>query len=72
MIIFKIVSLVVEILIVLYLIIDILLTARNFRYQRLWRLKKSTLVKIDPAITRAELCEQYVMFCKKNNCQVEF
>ena len=72
MIVFKIIALFIEILVTLYVICDLILAVRNKKYQKLWRLRKSTLVRIDPAITRAELCEQYVMFCKRNNCNVEY
>lgn len=69
---FEIIGLIVEIFILIYVIVDLILAARNIRYQRLWRLKKSSLVRVDPMITRAELCEEYVMFCKRNNCKVEY
>ena len=69
---FEIIGFIIELFILFYVVIDLILAARNVRYQKLWRLKKSTLVRIDPTITRAELCEQYVMFCKINNCKVEF
>ena len=72
MVVFKILALLLEITVFLYVVFDLILTARNIRYQKLWRLKKSSLVRFDPAITRAELCEQYVMFCKVNNCKVDY
>ena len=72
MIIFQIIGLILELFVFLYVIIDLVLAARNTKYQKLWRLNKSTLLRIDPAITNAELCEKYVMFCKRNNCKVEF
>lgn len=55
-----------------YTIIGIALTARNKRYQKRWDNKKALRIKIDPAITRAELCELYVEFCKKYECVVEY
>ena len=72
MIIVKIIGFIIEFFIMFYIVIDIMMSIRNQKYQKLWRLKKSSLVTIDPAITHAELCEQYVMFCKKNSCFVEF
>jgi hypothetical protein len=56
----------------LYTIIDIALVARNDRYQKRWDNKKALRIRIDPAITRAELCELYVEFCKKYDCKVEY
>ena len=45
---------------------------RNRKYQKKWVESKDKLIKLDPKITRAELCEQYVMFCLRNDCKVEF
>lgn len=72
MIIFEILVSICVVFLIFYVVIDLLISTRNVRYQKLWRLKKSTLLRIDPAITNAELCEQYVIFCKKNGCKVEF
>ena len=72
MIVFKIIAFALELFVCFYVMADLVLAARNVRYQRLWNLNKGNLIRIDPAITRAELCEQYVMFCKRNNCKVEF
>ena len=72
MIIFRIIGFLLELFMVFYVICDLAFAVRDAKYQKLWRLKKSSLVRIDPAITRAELCEQYVIFCKENNCRVEF
>lgn len=69
---FKIIALILEFFVFYYVVVDLVLTARNARYQKLWRLKKSTLIRIDPAITRAEMCEKYVEFCIMNNCKVDF
>lgn len=69
---FQILGLVLEIFLLVYVILDLFMAARNAKYERLWRFKKGTLVRIDPDITRAELCEYYVDFCKKNCCKVEF
>jgi hypothetical protein len=67
---------IIDILFILFifshLIADLILSIRNIKYQKKWNEYKAKLIKIDPAITRAELCEQYVMFCLRNNCKVEF
>ena len=72
MIAFKIIGLAVELFILLYVIADLVCVVRDNKYQKVWRLKKSTLIRIDPNITRAELCEEYVMFCLRNKCKVDF
>lgn len=69
---FSIIGFLIEILMVLYVFFDLILDIRNAKYQKLWNLKKGTLVRIDLAITRAELCEQYVNFRKEHDCNVEF
>lgn len=55
-----------------YILTDLIFGIRNIKYQKKWNEEKAKRIKIDPAITRAELCEQYVMFCKRNDCLVEF
>ena len=55
-----------------YVLFDLILTIRDRKYQKKWNKQKAMYVKVDPAITRAKLCEQYVMFCKRNNCKVDF
>lgn len=72
MIVFQIIGALIECLMIFYVIFDLLIAARNAKYQKLWRLKKSTLLRLDPMLTNADLCEQYVMFCEKNDCKVEF
>lgn len=71
-IIFDVFCIIVEFFMFLYVVADLILTFRNNKYQKLWNKEKATRIRIDPAITRAELCEQYVMFCKRNDCLVEF
>lgn len=61
-----------EAFIFLYVVVDLVFAVRNNKYQKKWNKEKAMRIKIDPAITRAELCEQYVMFCKRNDCVVEF
>lgn len=72
MIVIKILGLTMELFLVFYIVLDIMVSIRNQKYQKLWRLKKSSLVTIDPAITHAELCEQYVLFCRRNGVKVDF
>lgn len=71
-IIFDIFCLILELFLLLYVVADLILTFKNNKYQKLWNKEKAMRVRIDPNISRAELCEQYVMFCKRNNCSVEF
>lgn len=72
MIIFDILIWIAEVFIFLYILADLIYSLRNRKYQKMWNKKKDFYIKIDPAITRAELCEQYVMFCKRNDCKVEY
>ena len=72
MILYKFIGLAVEAFILVYAIVNLVLIIRNKRYQRVWKLKKTTLMRVDPAITKAKLCEHYVMFCNKNKCKVKF
>ena len=44
----------------------------KIKYQKMWDKEKAMRLRVDPAITKAELCEQYVMFCNRNGCKVEF
>lgn len=68
----NIIGIIVEIFLLFYCAADIFLVLRDGKYQKIWDKEKAMRLRIDPAITRAELCEQYVMFCKKNSCKVEF
>ena len=72
MIIFDILLWVVEVFVFLYVFADIIYSIRNRKYQKLWDKEKALHLRIDPNISRAKLCEYYVMFCKRNNCNVEF
>lgn len=71
-IVFDIFEVIIEAFMILYVASDLILFFRNKKYQTLWNKEKADRVRFDPAITRAELCEQYVMFCKRNDCNVEF
>ena len=55
-----------------YISIIAALNARNQRYQKLWYAEKAMQIKLNPRISRIELREYYVMFCKRNRCSVEF
>lgn len=55
-----------------YILVDVVFAIKGQQYQNLWNKEKAMIKRIDPAITRAELCEQYVIFCKKNKCRVDF
>ena len=72
MIIFDFIAWVAEIFIFLYVLAELICSIRNIKYQKLWNKEKAMRIRIDPAISRAELCEQYVMFCTRNACKVEF
>ena len=45
---------------------------RKRKYQKLWNREKTLRSKCKPTITKAELCEYYVMFCLRNDCKVDF
>ena len=72
MIIFNILTWVAEVFIFLYVFADLIYAIRNRKYQKIWNKEKAMRLKIDPNISNSELCEQYVMFCKRNDCKVEF
>ena len=72
MIMFDVLGVLIEIFIFLYVVADLILIVKDNKYQKKWIMEKAMRMKIDPNITRAELCEQYVMFCNRNNCKVEF
>ena len=72
MIIYKFIGLTIEVLMFGYVICDLFLLMRNIRYQKEWDKEKVMRMRTKPAITRAELCEYYVMFCLRNECKVEF
>ena len=69
---FNILILIVGILILSYILIAIIYSIRKKKYQKLWDKEKAMRIRIDPNISKAELCDQYVMFCKRNDCNVEF
>ena len=68
----KILTVAFEIFVYMYFFADVICAVRNNKYQKIWYREKATRVRIDPNISNAELCEQYVMFCKRNGCKVEF
>jgi hypothetical protein len=41
-------------------------------YQKKWDEVKANRIRIDPNVTKAELCELYVDFCDKYDYHVEF
>lgn len=59
-------------LILSYILADIIVSLRDIKCQKKWNEEKAKRMKIDPSITRAELCEYYVMFCLRNDCKVDF
>ena len=62
----------VKLFIWFYILLDLISAVKTRKCQKKWNEMKAKFIKIDPAITRAELCEQYVLFCKRNDCKVEF
>ena len=66
------IGLTIKLILLMYSIVLIVLIIRNARYQKLWNLKKATLLRVDPMISRGDLCEQIVMFCKRNDCRIDF
>ena len=72
MIVLAIIRIMAELVIFLYLLNNALEARRNKRFQEMWFKKKALLMKVDPVITKAELCEYYVKFREKNDCEVDF
>lgn len=70
--IFEILEIAFEIFVYICFFADVICAVRNNKYQKIWNREKAMRVRIDPNISNAELCEQYVMFCKRNGCKVEF
>ncbi len=72
MIIFDILLWIAQVFIGLYVFSDFAVWLRNKKYQLIWNREREMYEKSTPKPTRAQLCEQYVMFCKRNDCSVEF
>lgn len=60
------------ILLLLVGLVAVMLIARTAKYQKLWEEEKAMRIKVNPRISDLELNDYYVMFCKRNNCDVEF
>ena len=60
------------ILLLLVGLIAVMLIVRTAKYQKLWEKEKAMRKRVNPRISDLELCDYYVMFCKRNNCDVEF
>lgn len=56
----------------IYILNDLICLIRNKKYQKLWNEKKAGIIQINLLITKAQLCEIYVDFCKENKCKVDF
>jgi hypothetical protein len=54
------------------LLVDLVKSIRTEKYQRYWDKEKALRKRMNPRITNAELCEYYVMFCKRTDCKVDF
>ena len=72
MIIIKSIVLTIGLLAVAYVTLGFILSERNARCQKLWDKEKAMRIRNNPSISRAELCEYYVMFTLRNNCKVDF
>ena len=70
--IFNILAIAMNTLIGVYLLATILFELRKWKFQKIWDKEKQMRLKVKPQISNAELCEQYVMFCKRTDCKVEF
>jgi hypothetical protein len=55
-----------------YIISDLSFAIRDKIYQKKWDQEKAMRMRAKPAISRAELCEYYVMFCLRNDCKVKY
>ena len=62
----------VEASIIIYALANLTNFIRNKKYQKLWNKEKAIQTSPNSRISNAELCEQYVMFCKRNDCKVDF
>jgi hypothetical protein len=71
-IIFGIIKVILDIFITLYIVADLFLAVRNNKYQRLWNIEKVELIRNNAVASYPEMCEKYVNFCRKNECQVRF
>ena len=56
----------------LYVLFNLMITIRDRIYQKEWNKEKAIRIRYNPKISRAELCEYFVMFCLRNECKVEF
>ena len=58
--------------VIIYALLNLTEYIRNKKYQKLWNKEKAIRTRPNSRISNAELCEQYVMFCKRNDCKVDF
>ena len=68
----QVLAIIMNVVIGLYLIGSFLVDMQDMKYQKKWYEEKEMRIKLKPNISRAELCEYYIMFCKRNNCKVDF
>ena len=55
-----------------YGLISLMFAIRDKIYQKEWYKEKAMRIRQNPKISRAELCEYFVMFCLRNSCKVEY
>ena len=53
-------------------VVCLMIILRDRKCQKLWNKEKAMRMKANPKISRAELCEYFVMFCLRNDCKVNF
>ena len=66
------ITITMNLLIGLYLFWSILFEIKDIKLQKEWDKEKAMRMCLSTKISKAELCEYYIMFCKRNNCKVEF
>ena len=72
MIIFEFLITIAKALALLWIFADIVCWIRTKKYQKIWNKERAMLEKSNPKPKRADICEQYVMFCLRNDCKVDF
>ena len=58
--------------VIIYALLNLTEYIRNKKYQKLWNKEKAMRTGPNSHISNTELCQQYVMFCKRNDCKVDF
>ena len=56
----------------IYAFNSFVLSVRNKKYQKIWYEEKALHIRVNPTIKKADLVDYYLMFCKRNDCRVDF